>query len=873
MNISDKYFMEGETGLFPFYRTEPSAGHKSAGTETVRTGDTPVLEAAREKVVELVREETGDILFREAGESGGEKSLVGLHNISEERLLKALRLGGFANPSAAVIDISRQTHEGYGEISLVLPASMIDRHSGRNAGTWSQDAWTPVYPQIERQFGGTGGDRASGDIMSVPEEMRNETRRGINSWMDGRSADRLAYLYLHEQGKAPGLVRREARYPESLHNAVRDIMGDNSALYDVSAGKRSELLGLYIRENFSGDRTAYGKELQGKMIRLEEKISSRANPDSLVVRRARERLDALRETGYDYRELADFTENVLNDAAHAGCADDAGTTLKAREYIEMNGLKKDFDRWLDGLNERYEVKEVIFDGFTPSGMRKYIPNTLENASRFMTRLGRNAATGLGVSFSNFAAGMLKAHGSLDGIRREKGKLTTSQEDVDAFRDKWSDVFFDLGMKLQPGATGYDDYGLARLMEAAKSGNPKKYVKEEYGIDFSDTDVVRLREMIGAIRNEYPAMYFETKFERPVYLEEFAAAVVPEGTSPRITGAMDKAGLKVFTYNEGDRDSRNGALKRACDVKGVRFRLAGSREVAHGGDFSLSGDDRMAALSEYASSLAEKRHIPVRVIRSINEVGSPGIRDRILGGKDIRGWYDITSDHVCLYLPAARGKEDIERTLLHEGIAHYGLRKLAGDGHMDTFLDDVYAGCDGRTRDGIDRLAGTGMDIRTATEEYLARMAEDGTDLSLWDRVSNAFRKLLRNLGFTVDIDGRELRSMLAASGANLGRTAAVAVPESILTAKGGLELSPGYARALLREKGGGTDVTSLLVRMREAGVEPASLDGDGWKAVFSGKGMMLPDGRTLMAVKEPAGYGIRISGMDARSLKTAEMEI
>ena len=318
----------------------------------------------------------------------------------------------------------------------------------------------------------------------------------------------------------------------------------------------------------------------------------------------------------------------MNDAAHAGCADDAGTTLKAREYIEMNGLKKDFDRWLDGLNERYEVKEVIFDGFTPSGMRKYIPNTLENASRFMTRLGRNAATGLGVSFSNFAAGMLKAHGSLDGIRREKGKLTTSQEDVDAFRDKWSDVFFDLGMKLQPGATGYDDYGLARLMEAAKSGNPKKYVKEEYGIDFSDTDVARLREMIGAIRNEYPAMYFETKFERPVYLEEFAAAVVPEGTSPRITGAMDKAGLKVFTYNEGDRDSRNGALKRACDVKGVRFRLAGSREVAHGGDFSLSGDDRMAALSEYASSLAEKRHIPVRVIRSINEVGSPGIRDRL-----------------------------------------------------------------------------------------------------------------------------------------------------------------------------------------------------------------------------------------------------
>ena len=61
--------------------------------------------------------------------------------------------------------------------------------------------------------------------------------------------------------------------------------------------------------------------------------------------------------------------------------------LKRKNISQITALQKDFDRWLDGLNDRYEVKEVIFDGFTPSGERKYIPNTLENVSRFMKKEG------------------------------------------------------------------------------------------------------------------------------------------------------------------------------------------------------------------------------------------------------------------------------------------------------------------------------------------------------------------------------------------------------------------------------------------------------------------------------------------------------
>lgn len=49
-----------------------------------------------------------------------EKTLAGVHNITEEKLRKALKLGGFANPSLAVIDTNKTGHDNFGEIPAML---------------------------------------------------------------------------------------------------------------------------------------------------------------------------------------------------------------------------------------------------------------------------------------------------------------------------------------------------------------------------------------------------------------------------------------------------------------------------------------------------------------------------------------------------------------------------------------------------------------------------------------------------------------------------------------------------------------------------------------------------------------------------------
>ena len=710
---------------------------------------------------EETRPDSG-IRFREVKDKNGEKSLVGLHNISEEKLLKALRQGGFANPSAAIIDISRQSHTGYGSISLVLPSSMVEKRTGKNAGTWSQDAWTPIYPTIERQFSGKGSDVFSKDLQKLPEEMRSTTKSGMDSYMDGRGEDSLAYMYLYEQGKAPEIARTKPSYPEKTRTEVEDATNGSFSMSGLSDKQLSRLKDAYMEyKGFSTE--GYNEAIKLRRAKLEEAIG-KMNPRSILYEKRKTDLERIDKYGFDYSAVESFMKSVRDDISNSDKVDAHGTMRNSWNFIEENGMRGDFNKWLDKLNERYGIKEIIFNGFTPSGIRKYIPNTLENVSKFMKKQGRSASVGIGASFQNFAASLLDAKGSLKDIRKDKGKLTTDHADVDAFRDKWSKVFYELGEKLQPDAKGYDDYGLYRLAEAARSKDPQKYIKEEYGIDFSDEDVKTLNEMVDAIRNEYPAMYFETKFERPVYLEEFAAAVVPDNVDGDIRKAIYDAGLKIFTYKADDEISRNEAVKQASEIDGVRFRSIGEKGAAN--------LNKAETIESSINDWSNKLNTPVRVIHDVDDINDTD-ENMLARKRDSKGWYDTSTGEIVIVSPNSTSVGDAQRTFLHEVVGHHGLRELFGD-DFDTFLDNVYRNANEDIRKNIiDRTKGNPLNLREATEEYLAELAERGfdnkVDRSLWEKIKDAFLDMLRKAGISLDfkLSDNDLRYILWRSYKNL----------------------------------------------------------------------------------------------------------
>lgn len=716
-----------------------------------------------------------DIRFREVKDKNGEKSLVGLHNISEEKLLKALRQGGFANPSAAVIDISRQSHTGYGSISLVLPSSMIEKRTGKNAGTWSQDAWTPIYPTIERQFSGKGSDVFSKDLQKLPEEMRSTTKSGMDSYMDGRGEDSLAYMYLYEQGKAPEIARTKPSYPEKTRTEVEDATNGSFSMSGLSDKQLSRLKDAYMEyKGFSTE--GYNEAIKLRRAKLEEAIG-KMNPRSILYEKRKTDLERIDKYGFDYSAVESFMKSVRDDISNSDKVDAHGTMRDSWNFIEENGMRGDFNKWLDKLNERYGIKEIIFNGFTPSGIRKYIPNTLENVSKFMKKQGRSASVGIGASFQNFAASLLDAKGSLKDIRKDKGKLTTDHADVDAFRDKWSKVFYELGEKLQPDAKGYDDYGLYRLAEAARSKDPQKYIKEEYGIDFSDEDVKTLNEMVDAIRNEYPAMYFETKFERPVYLEEFAAAVVPDNVDGDIRKAIYDAGLKIFTYKADDEISRNEAVKQASEIDGVRFRSIGDKGAAN--------LNKAETIESSINDWSNKLNTPVRVIHDVDDINDTD-ENMLARKRDSKGWYDTSTGEIVIVSPNSTSVGDAQRTFLHEVVGHHGLRELFGD-DFDTFLDNVYRNANEDIRKNIiDRTKGNPLNLREATEEYIAELAERGFDnkaeRSLWEKIKDSFLDMLRKAGISLDfkLSDNDLRYILWRSYKNLEQGNLMDVAEDIV---------------------------------------------------------------------------------------------
>ena len=152
----------------------------------------------------------------------------------------------------------------------------------------------------------------------------------------------------------------------------------------------------------------------------------------------------------------------------------------------------------------------------------------------------------------------------------------------------------------------------------------------------------------------------------------------------------------------------------------------------------------------ANQTAERLNVPVQVVNSIDEVPEGSAKEAIKKGRKVKGWYSLSDNKVYVYLPNATSMEDVNQTILHEGVAHYGLRHLVGEDRMDDFLDDVFANVTDEVRKKIiDTLPRYGYNSRIATEEYMARMAENGVDVSVWQRIKQAFNSLMRRMGINI----------------------------------------------------------------------------------------------------------------------------
>lgn len=538
-----------------------------------------------------------------------EKTLAGVHNITEEKLRKALKLGGFANPSLAVIDTNKTGHDNFGEISFIAPSALLDKRTGNTGGTWITDAYTQRYPSVEREMSEKGYRKFEDwvDSLDYPSGAKAEIERQAKDALSDNNAPAWELMYLKEKGIDIKEYdsRIDYRWKEIIsdHPTAEDIL--NSMKTDHELNEKVTSLAKHAIIHPTWEKVSL--EVRRKMYKETGVKASPINPQ--VRKQTKEIFERdyaptlLNKDGSPRKkDVKKVVEDIVKEHNDTKKYDFYLSKVKASNYVNKNGLYDDYIRWQENKLDEFGTKNRIFRGYTRDGSRKYVPETLENVSKAMREEADGQTNGSEyTSFGSFIAKLASRVDSTDEMRANKDKLS-SNKDKEEFYEKWSDVYYDLAKFL------YNDvfYGEQRLHDIVLQSDPKKYAKKEYGITLTPTFMKKLDALKNAVQTELKSAYFETKYNRPLRLNEFAAAVVPDNLGKDVRKGIENAGLPMYDYDPNKEGDRSRAFNEAINSSdNIRFSLAGVRGAA-AADKAEERNARMDNLSVARKMEEEKK---------------------------------------------------------------------------------------------------------------------------------------------------------------------------------------------------------------------------------------------------------------------------
>ncbi len=301
-------------------------------------------------------------------------------------------------------------------------------------------------------------------------------------------------------------------------------------------------------------------------------------------------------------------------------------------------------------------------------------------------------------------------------------------------------------------------------------------------DLTDRQVTQkviseLKERTGFTREELESAKRIPSSKQRV--EALAAARNPElyeyywGVFQIFNAALDDEGnvdsMKAYRNLMGEVEARNTTSRRNMTAEQRRSSLGSATEDVNrgvqiyrsrqGDDFeSLSEESkyssRVEALSAVAHDVAAKLNAPIRVITDMDDM--PRAR------QSWKGWWQRgeSGEQIVVVVPNNIDAADIERTILHEAVAHYGLRKLLGESQFNLLLDTVLKSMTEEEVQQRMRKYGTN-DPMVVADEYIAEVAEGNVTPSMFERVVSAVRAFLRDvLGLSVQMTDNDIRYLL-----------------------------------------------------------------------------------------------------------------
>lgn len=596
--------------------TDKSKANDMMSTVGIQSSEvTKIIDLAKDSIAQSNSNVNNNFSLKDSVEEKGE--LIAVHNLSEEKLLKSLSLGGLPMPSIAVLK-AKEGHSQYGDISLIFDKSTIDPQATSANKVYSGDAWTPTYPFIEYKPNEKVVDHIRDKYYELYRKYGNESTEPL--YVYANEAERK----LQNSGGEAGLMEELADDKRMMELFLLDTTGKE--FKPVYTEKKTEIP--------KEQQAEYDRIIEALGAETVNEIIPTAGESPMLHRKEyfekhRETLESLfpHDTkSFDMLLKVRKAATYLKDGPIKITEElDVNATEKAREKAVD---KSAYNSWLRSLFGGIEEKKGIRNNKDPidrMGNRRsfealHWEENLENVVQAMKEETQKGGVSLFSGIGIWGVST-KEYGSIGDIKADSNRLVRISDEENArikqgFGERLQNIAQAIADPRMENQFIAIDNAYENIVDAVRSCESKEemlaYLKE-YAPKTTAETVDSIVDLVKEI-SEMPARYFEAKPQRAVGFEEVVRAVVPDNISDELRTALEKAGVAISEYVAGDEQSR---LEKLNEDDSVLF----------------SKKDNDPALSYYGEVIAENR-IFRQIYASLGDLYS-GVREDIhLDNKDI-----------------------------------------------------------------------------------------------------------------------------------------------------------------------------------------------------------------------------------------------
>lgn len=537
------------------------------------------------------------------------KTLVAMHNMTEEKLRRTLDIGAWPAPSIAIVK-AKDGHTNYGEYSAVFPRETIDPQRSSKNKVYGGDAWTPTRSnaRVEYEVDQSKARALEREVDRLSSEFAGGAFQnssvigaaGVNEVTElslDDIAERLAKYpavqaaYLQSKGESLEPVYKKKKF-DSLGNDVLRQYIDRVGMQEVAR---------LCAEMETGGRLGESALNAAREVIVDDWAKRNAR---LLERRAenRDKLIAVQKNRLEDWRIEKFIRNaeayIEQNGTSGDEVDKEATSAKMYSMIVPSGswgdVEKTVQQWVRPRLDGMLGKPGIYNGkdpYTENGRKPFKEThwdyTAENIVRAMNNASDRGEGMWGLTGGTLTATSAPQYDSVDAIHADEERLRAESDDIHEKRLRDLDIEIDrvvddlLRSTKAHSDSEYEERHILEdvLAEAAKGEHSpaaikRSFAKDGYAIkDGNARSIMRLFDIAAKI----PVGYFEAKPQRVVGFDEALAVVAPDDAPGDLLSEMRDAGMNVVEYRAGDDADR---LDKINSIKNVRF----SAEDEDGGEW-------------------------------------------------------------------------------------------------------------------------------------------------------------------------------------------------------------------------------------------------------------------------------------------------